>query len=242
LAEVARREQIDLRKNAVRALVVAGEPGGSIRAVRQQIEAAWNATVFDHCGATEVGPWGFADKDRRGIIVNEAEFIAEFTPIQNREGSSPALGDPLYELVLTTLGRAGAPVIRYRTGDLVHPIYRDGQETCAWVLLEGGVLGRVDDMIYVRGVNVYPSAVEQIVREFPEVDEYQLVVRKRGSLDQLTVEVEDRSANSTRIAERLKLRLGLNVDVVCVPLGSLPRSEFKARRFVDLRRIPESTA
>ncbi len=255
LAEVARRERIDLRKNAVRALVVAGEPGGSIPSVRQQIEEAWDATVFDHCGATEVGPWGFADKDRRGIIVNEAEFIAEFVPIQNRqvlspineviEGNrelTPSLGGSFSELVLTTLGRIGAPVIRYRTGDLVRPVQREDSNSCRWVLLDGGVLGRVDDMILVRGVNVYPSSVEQIVREFPDVDEYRLVVRKRGSLDHLSVEVEDRCDDSTRIAERLNLRLGLNVDVVRVPLGSLPRSEFKVRRFVDLRVNPEGAA
>lgn len=263
LAEVARREQIDLRKNAVRALIVAGEPGGSIPTVRQQIEDAWNATVFDHCGATEVGPWGFADKDRRGIIVNEAEFIAEFVAVeqsidassQNRRslsainlviednrGLTPSLGDSFFELVLTTLGRTGAPVIRYRTGDLVRPFVKIESDSCGWLLLDGGVLGRIDDMIMVRGVNIYPSSVEQIVREFPEVNEYRLVVRKRGSLDHLTVEVEDGDADSSRIAERLNLRLGLNVDVVRVPLGSLPRSEFKAQRFVDLRGNPEGNA
>jgi phenylacetate-CoA ligase len=239
LAEVARREQIDLRPSAVRAIVVAGEPGGSIPSFRERVEAAWNATVFDHCGATEVGPWGFADKDRRGIVMNEAEFIAEFQPVPSTAKQN---AEPLHELVLTNLGRVGAPVIRYRTGDLVRPVFAHADPSCRWMLLDGGVLGRVDDMIMVRGVNIYPSSVEQIVREFPDVDEFRLVVRKRGSLDHLTVEVEDRAHDTSRIAERMNLRLGLNVDVVGVPLGSLPRSEFKSRRFVDLRNIPGGQA
>ncbi len=232
LAQVARIEKIDLQKNSVRVLVVAGEPGGSIPSVRQQIESAWGAKVHDHCGATEIGPWGFADLQSRGVIVNEAEFIAEYIPINS------AIAEPsesLAELVLTALGRVGAPVIRYRTGDLVRPVFSDVQGGCPWVLFDGGVLGRVDDMIIIRGVNIYPSSVEQIVREFADVDEFRLVVRKQGALDQLTIEVEDRAADTSRIAQRLQLRLGLSIDVVGVPVGSLPRSEGKAARFVDLR-------
>jgi phenylacetate-CoA ligase len=103
------------------------------------------------------------------------------------------------------------------------------------MLLEGGVLGRVDDMITVRGVNIYPGSIEQIVRESSGVEEFRIVVRKSGALDQLAVEVEDHGAESARIAERLHVRLGLKVDVRPVPPGSLPRSEFKSRRIVDLR-------
>lgn len=233
LAQVARNESLDLRENAVRVLVVAGEPGGSIPAVRNQIESAWGAKVHDHCGATEIGPWGFADSQGCGIVVNEAEFIPEFLPVDGfpADGSSP-----LFELVLTTLGRIGAPVIRYRTGDLVRPVFPKSEEGCPWVLLEGGVLGRVDDMVIIRGVNVYPGSVEQIVREFPDIDEFRILVKREGSLDRLTVEVEDRGADPDRVAQRLQIRLGMKVDVVGVPLGSLPRSEGKAARFVDLRK------
>jgi phenylacetate-CoA ligase len=234
LAEVARDQGLDLRTGNVRTLVVAGEPGGSIRSVRAQIESAWGATVFDHCGATEVGPWGFADGEHRGIIVNEAEFIAEFLPVDRAESTDAA---PPVELVLTTLGRIGAPMIRYRTGDLVRPVLRD-DPACRWLLLDGGVLGRVDDMITVRGVNIYPGSIEQIVREFSGVEEFRIVVRKSGALDQLAVEIEDRGAESAMIAERLHVRLGLKVDVRAVPRGSLPRSEFKSRRIVDLRDEP----
>jgi phenylacetate-CoA ligase len=231
LARIAAESSIDLARSSVRVLVVAGEPGGSIPSLRGQIESAWGATVIDHCGATEVGPWGFADSQRRGVVVNEAEFIAEFLPVAGRATDD----DTPRELVLTALGRGGAPVIRYRTGDLVRPIQQEENAACRWVLLEGGILGRTDDMILVRGVNIYPTSVEQIVREFPEVDEFRLVVRQAGALDQLAVEVEDARNQPGRIAERLRDRLGLSVQVINVPPGSLPRNEFKARRLVDLR-------
>ena len=239
LAHVARIDNIDLRSSAVRVLVVAGEPGGSIGSVRRQTEAAWGAKVHDHCGATEIGPWGFADPDARGVIINEAEFVAEFIPI---DIPNPDRSQPLCELVLTTLGRVGAPALRYRTGDLVRPIFDRTPGGCPWVLLDGGILGRVDDMFIIRGVNVYPSSVEQIVREFSEIDEFRLVVRKQGSLDHLTVEVEDRAADPARIAQRLQLGLGFNVEVVGVPLGSLPRSEGKASRFLDQRATSSGAA
>lgn len=232
LAEVARNERLKPNEGSVRLLVVAGEPGGSIPSVRRQIESAWGAEVHDHCGATEIGPWGFTDRQARGLVVNEAEFIAEFLPVEHTVAGQSG---PLAELVLTTLGRAGAPVIRYRTGDLVRPSFSASENDGSWVVLDGGILGRIDDMIIVRGVNVYPSSIEQVIREFPEVDEFRLVLRKRGLLDHLTVEVENRAGDVARIAQRLQVRLGLNVDVEPLPLGSLPRSEGKSRRLLDLR-------
>lgn len=235
LAALARQEEIDLRSSSVRLLVVAGEPGGSIPAVRAQLESAWGARVHDHCGATEIGPWGFGDSGDRGLIVNEAEFIPEFLPITRPDGASSVDGQDR-ELVLTNLGRVGAPILRYRTGDVVRPAASPAGENCPWTFLEGGILGRVDDMIIVRGVNIYPSGIEQILREFPEVDEFRMIVCKKGALDHLTVEVEDRGGDVIRIARHFQMRLGLNVDVINVPLGSLPRSEHKAARFVDQRR------
>ena len=118
LAEIAQQNQIDTTALQVRRIIVAGEPGGSLPAIRNRIEQAWNAKVTDHAGASEVGPWGYADRDGRGLYVNEAEFIAEFLSV---ETGKPAAEGELSELVLTTLGRTGCPVIRYRTGDLVRP-------------------------------------------------------------------------------------------------------------------------
>ena len=231
LAEVATANQIDVSDLAVRRIVVAGEPGGSIPAIRDQIESFWNAKVIDHGGASEIGPWGFADPAQRGLYIIESEFIAEFL---SAETGQPADEGELSELVLTSLGRWGSPVIRYRTGDLVQPTWNDNQ-TCRFVLLNGGVLGRTDDMMVIRGVNVFPSSIEQILRSFPEVIEYRMTVLKQGAMDHLLIEVEDRLEKPDRIETELRLRLGLRVEVVLVPMGSLPRFEGKGRRFVDKR-------
>jgi phenylacetate-CoA ligase len=233
LAEVARENRIEPASLEVRRIVVAGEPGGSVPAVRDQIEADWNARIIDHAGASEIGPWGFGDREGRGIFVLESEFIAEFLSLAS---GAPAEDGELAELVLTSLGRHGSPVIRYRTGDIVRPRHaRDGE--IQFVLLEGGVLGRADDMLIVRGVNIFPSSVEQILRSFPEIVEYRVTAVKQGSLDGLLIEVEDRLTSPERVSRELALRLGLKIDVRCVPLGSLPRFEGKGKRFHDQRQV-----
>lgn len=231
LAEVGAANQLPTSKLKVRTLVLAGEPGGSIPSVRQRIEEAWNARVIDHAGASEIGAWGIPDRDGRGLHVLESEFMAEFLAVESGE---PAAEGELAELVLTTLGRAGYPVIRYRTGDLVRPTWNTIGEN-RFVFLEGGVLGRSDDMIVVRGVNIFPSAIEEIVRGFPEVAEYRLTASKAGAMDKLHVEIEDRLSQPERVARELQLRLGLRIDVTLVASGSLPRFEGKGRRFVDER-------
>jgi phenylacetate-CoA ligase len=231
MVEVAAKHQIDVGSLGVKSIIVAGEPGGSIPAVRERIESAWQARVIDHAGASEVGPWGVADCERRGLHVIESEFIPEFLSI---ETGAPAGEGELSELVLTGLGRVGMPVIRYRTGDLVRPTWSHG-EACRFVLLDGGIVGRRDDMIVVRGVNVFPTAVEQIVRSFPEVLEYRITAFTQAELDQLSIEIEDRLHQPARVADELRLRLGLRIDVHCVPAGTLPRFEGKGRRFVDQR-------
>jgi phenylacetate-CoA ligase len=231
MAHVAEENQIDVGKLGVRRIIVAGEPGGSVPAIRRRIEQAWNAKVIDHTGATEVGPWGYANHDQTGVYVNESQFIAEFL---SQETGQPAADGELSELVLTTLGRAGSPVIRYRTGDLVRPTWNSSGEP-RFVLLQGGVLSRTDDMLIIRGVNVFPSSVEQILRSFPEVVEYRITARKRGAMDTLAIEVEDRLNEPDRIERESQLRLGLKIDLSLVPLGSLPRSEGKGRHFVDER-------
>jgi phenylacetate-CoA ligase len=129
-------------------------------------------------------------------------------------------------------------VIRYRTGDLVRPSWKS-EGPNRFVRLDGGVLGRTDDMLIVRGVNVFPASIEQIVRSFPEVVEYRATVCKETQLDQLAVEIEDRLEQPDRVARELQLRLGLSVTVRSVPLGSLPRFEGKGKRFVDLRKTGE---
>ncbi len=234
MAEVASEVGIDLRQLSIRTIVVAGEPGGSIVSVRNQIETAWDARVLDHSGATEIGPWGYGTLEGGGLYVNEAEFLAEFI---NYETGVPAAEGELSELVLTTLGRAGNPVIRYRTGDLVRPRWSAQDGNIRFVFLEGGVLGRVDDMLIIRGVNILPSSVEQVIRNFPEVAEYRITAQREGALDRLKVEVEDHQQSPDRIAAELQLRLGLKIEVAAVPIGTLPRFEGKAERFFDRRKI-----
>lgn len=232
IAEVAAENQMSLADSSVRTIIVAGEPGGSIPVVRSKIEQAWNARVVDHAGSSEVGAWGFADPRGEGVHVNEAEFIAEFLGLQS---GLPAEDGELSELVLTTLGRSGCPVIRYRTGDLVRPL-RDHGMASRFVFLKGGVLGRVDDMMIVRGVNIFPSSVEQILRSFPEIVEFRMTASRERNLDVLSIEIEDHLNRPGRVQKELEVRLGLKIDVKCVPPGSLPRFELKGQRFIDNRR------
>ena len=232
LAEVAKKNAVDIESSEVTRIIVAGEPGGSVSAIRKRIESAWGARVIDHSGATEVGPWGYGDATGRGLHIVESEFIAEFISVDSRE---PARDGELSQLVLTSLGRAGSPVIRYRTGDLVRPRW-GATGANNFVLLEGGVLGRTDDMMIIRGVNVFPSSIEQILRTFPSVIEYRLVATKSGEMDSLHIDVEDNQNDPQRISKELKLRLGLSVSVANVEAGTLPRFEAKGKRFVDNRK------
>ena len=235
MAEVGLENQINVRELPVNRIIVAGEPGGSIPEIRDRIATAWSAKVFDHSGATEVGPWGFPDPEARGLYINESEFIAEFLSVDHGE---PAGEGELSELVLTSLGRSGSPIIRYRTGDLVRPTWNDNQP-CRFVLLQGGVLGRSDDMMIIRGVNIFPSSIERILRSFPEIIEYRMIASKSSQMDELKIEIEDRLEQPERVTRELQVRLGLRVETECVPIGSLPRFDLKGNRFIDNRQVPE---
>jgi phenylacetate-CoA ligase len=233
LAEVAEREGIPIRDSAVRLTIHAGEPGASIPAVRNRIEEAWGARVFDHTGGTEVGAYGFSCPAGEGVHVNEAEFIAE---ILEPSSDRPCVEGERGELVITNLGRAGWPAIRYRTGDVVVVGNRSCECGRTFLRLPGGVVGRTDDLMVVKGVNVYPSAIEAIVRTF-EVDEFRIVRTRAGSLEELTIEVEASGAVAERLAIALRERLAVRIATRAVPAGSLPRWELKAKRLVDLRSV-----
>lgn len=241
LGQEAERQGRSLRDSNLRCVFVAGEPGGCVPSVRSAIEALYQARVMDHAGATEIGPWGFGSSDGRALHVIESEFIAEFLPteildprVSGNDGDCE-LPSRLFELVLTSLGRTGAPVIRYRTGDLVRPQFAGESDPTLFVRLEGGVVGRTDDMFVVRGVNVFPSSIDALVREFPEVGEYRLNLTRSGALDELLLEVEDPQHNPKRIAQHLLDHLHLRVGVIDVPAGTLPKTEGKSRRIVDRR-------
>ena len=231
LAEVARAEGLSVRDSAIRVTIHAGEPGASIPSVRSRIEEAWGARSFDHAGGTEVGAYGFSCDAREGIHVNEAEFIAEvLDPVTGQPCADGAAG----ELVITNLGRAGWPVIRYRTGDVVSVGTRACRCGRTFLTFPGGIIGRTDDLIILRGVNVYPSAIEAIVRTF-EIDEFRMVRTRNGALDELTVEVEASDLVAEHLAIAFRDRLAVRIPTRTVPAGSLPRWELKAKRVVDAR-------
>ena len=236
MAEEAARRQIDLRASKIRRIIVAGEPGGSIDAVRDKIEAVWNAKVIDHSGATEVGPWGVGSQNGQDLTVVESEFIAEFAPLARAADQTEQVSDeqPPCELILTALGRAGAPVLRYRTGDIVRPFF-EADNGCNFVKLKGGILGRVDDMLIIRGVNVFPSSMESILRQFDNLGEYRITATRDGRMDQLQIEVETGQQSLAAIADAFAIGLGLRVDLIACEANSLPRSDGKAKRFIDLR-------
>ena len=222
--------------SSVRVLIVAGEGGGSIPATRQRIENGWGARVIDHHGLTELGPISFECWEAPGSVhLNEDEYICE---ILEPDSDRPVADGERGELVVTNLGRAASPLIRYRTGDVV--VRRAGMCACGcgFARIEGGILSRADDMVNVRGVNVYPSAIEAVVRRFGDVAEYRATVATSGALRELSVEIEliggvDGGSNvAAEVASVLRESLGLTVPLHVVDAGTLPRFELKARRFV----------
>jgi phenylacetate-CoA ligase len=226
LAEVAAENGIDLAAGPLRITIHAGEPGASIPATRDAIEDALGVTAFDHTGMTELGPTGHSCSARDGVHLIESEFIFEV----DAEG----------ELIATNLGRWGSPLIRYRTGDRVQL----SREPCpcgsAFAKLVGGIRGRVDDMLTVRGVNLYPSQVEDIVRRQPQVVEFVIEHRRSHHLDEVTLVVEcgDGAFSTERLQAELRQALGVRIDCRQVAAGTLPRAELKARRLVRFEEDP----
>jgi phenylacetate-CoA ligase len=234
LAEVAEQEGINLAESSVRITIHAGEPGASLPATKKRIEEAWGARCCDHAGATEVGAWGFEEAKSGNFHMNEGEFICEVIGADGRPAEEG-------ELVITNLGRAGMPVVRYRTGDRVALDASPSESECTFRRLGGGVIGRIDDALIVRGINVFPSAIENIIRRFPEAVEFAVDVYRNKHLDEMEVRVEIAGSEPASVArailKELRHGLGLRVQIHSVPLGTLPRFDLKARRFTDHRDL-----
>lgn len=238
LAEVAREESIDLAELNVKTILVAGEPGGSVPAVRRAIESVWmGARLFDHHGMTEIGPVSFESRRHPGVLhVIETSYFAE---IVDPETGNPTPPGREGELVLTPLGRAASPLLRYRTGDWVSPSWQGessyGRNELA---LPGGIRSRIDDMVIVRGVNVYPSVVDELIRADGETAEYRVEISRRNSMPEIKVICEplEECADSNALARRLQTKFSqaynLRVPVEIVERGTLPRFELKAKRWI----------
>ena len=233
LADVAREHGIDLASSPVRITIHAGEPGASVPSVKNRIEQAWGARCFDHAGATEVGAWAFdCEAHDTAIHLNETEFIFEVID----PGTGAAVDDGVRgEIVITNLGRLGMPLIRYRTGDLVELTREPCECGRSLARIVGGVVGRADDMLIVRGVNLYPSAIDNLIHGIPEVVEYEVEIRRVAGMDDLLIKIETggHAFEGVRraVMEAFRLRTSIRVSVASAPPNSLPRYEFKARRY-----------
>jgi phenylacetate-CoA ligase len=232
LADVARAEAIDLREAGVERIFVAGEPGGSVPEVRARIERGWpGAKVVDHHGMTEIGPVSYGVPEEPGLLrlMHHSYFCEVLRP----GGGEPVAPGETGELVLTTLGREACPLLRYRTGDLVRPIEPPGAAPGEFAL-EGGILGRVDDLVIVRGVNLFPSAVDAAVRTVDGVREYAVEIDRRPTLPEVRIRFEatDGARDPTdELTRHLRAVFQMRIDVARVAPGVLPVFEFKARRW-----------
>jgi len=243
MAQVAREMGLDLPGSAVDKLIVSGEPAGSIPAVKRMLEEQWGAKCGDTAGMTEIGTIMIFECDRQpgGTHIIEDHFLEE---VVDPETLEPKAYGEQGERIVTSFGRGFIPLLRYRTGDLVKKVPH-GTCSCGRTgdIYEGGILGRSDDMKLIRGTNVYPRAVESIVRERREIDEFQIVIwRKDDVQDEITVKIELRpdTAAGDAIARDLAADLarnheGLRFNVELAAEGSLPRFELKAKRLKDER-------
>lgn len=241
MAEVAAEEGINLQESSVRMLIVAGEPGGAIPATRARMESAWDAHVIDHWGMTEIASLGVESADRSGgMYLLETEMIAEIVDPDTLE---PVAAGEVGELLITNLGRLGSPLIRYRTRDLVKASTDDDPSGRQLLWLAGGILGRSDDMVTVRGNNVFPSSVEAVLREIDAVAEFRIDVKTVRSMHELCITVEPGTAKQAEgldsiVKDALRKRLGFACEVTLAAPGELPRFELKGRRF---HRQPNET-
>ena len=238
LAEVACETGVRLSDIPVRALIVAGEPGGHVPATRARMEEVWTAECFDQAGAVGVGKHSFeCEVHPGGVHVIETSYIVEVLDPVTCKPVPP--GTP-GELVLTNLDNFGFPAIRTRTGDQVKLNTAPCQCGRTFWRLDGGVLGRIDDAMLIRGVILLPSSLENVIRRFPEVREFAGDVHNRGGIAEMEIRVEvdggDPDALVIAVADEIRNVFGLRMQVTPVPCGTLPRFDRKARRFTDHRK------
>jgi phenylacetate-CoA ligase len=245
MAETARDKLgMDVARDLqVRRITCAGEPGASVPATKKRMEEAWGAKVYDHIGATEWGAWSYeCQAQPGGLHVNDAFFLIE---IEDLETGNP-ITEPGKEgkMIITALDQRTKPCIRFDSKDVIRWADRGCECGRTFRLIDGGVIGRADDITKVKGVLLAPTAIEEVVRSIRELgDEYEVVVSKKGELDDILLKVEVRTGcegeqNSilTRLKDQLRLKTNLGYRLEVHPHGSLPKYELKAKRFKDLRK------
>ncbi len=240
MAETAQKLGRDLSRSRIRITWHTGEAGAAIPSTRARIQEAFGARVCDLPGLTEIAAWGFSCSEESGLDhIHEDYAYPEVLNVDTGERAAPG---ETGELILTSLFRQALPLLRYRTRDIVR--VADRRCSCGRTLfsIEGGVLARLDDMKKIRGVVVYPTQIEEVVRRYAEVAEFQVRIWRKGSLDEVTVLIDLGAAppgQARQLEERmehdLRRAVGIRIDVQQVPPNSLPRWDHKARRVRDER-------
>lgn len=239
LGDTAKEMGLSLADSGVRVVVAAGEPGANVPSTKRALEEIWGAKCYDNIGSTEMSNFGFECVAQRGTHVIESMFYAECL---DPESLKPVKPGEVGELVLSNLCTESMPLLRYRIKDLV----RFSKEPCdcgrTFLRLEGGVLGRSDDMFQFAGVNIFPSGIENLIRDVEEFsNEYQIVVPKIGTGRHLKIRVEPSTAHLSRermeqavkqFIENFKYRITVTPDIEVVEAGKLPRFELKAKRLI----------
>lgn len=241
LGETAKKQGINPATDlAIHKIIVAGEPGGSIEATRKAIEELWDAKVYDFYGISDIyGACAGMCSERNGLHIAEDQIYMEvIDPVTLKPIKDGERG----ELVLTTLRKQARPMIRFRTGDIAIV----NREKCGCGRTHGRIqiVGRLDDMLIVSGVNIFPSDIEFIVRNIKELTgEYRVYALSENFTTKFKVEVEkfadvsiSNEALAEKVSQNIKARLGVKPkEVVILKEGALPRATHKAKRFVDLR-------
>lgn len=251
LAEVAAEDGIDSRSLGLRALLFSGEPGASIDAVRTKIAESFDAEVYDSGSMAEVSPWMALGAGSNGpgmLCWQDLVYTEVCDPVTLRRVPYGSEGTPVY----TTLERLSQPMIRLLSNDLTRWEAPSLDRGRTYPFLPRGIYGRLDDMFVVRGENIYPSAIDDVVMGDQQYGgEHRIVISRVKAMDELVVQVEYRGLGSAAsavdawcedLAGRLRIVLGVGARVVAVPRGTFARTEFKARRVVDDRASNFHTA
>jgi phenylacetate-CoA ligase len=239
LGELAQKMGIDLPNSRVRIVVTAGEPGAQVPATKSLVERLWGAKNYDDIGSTEITNFGWECIAQQGTHMNEAMFLPESL---DKETGKPVGPGEVGELVLSNLCCETAPLLRYKTGDLVRFNYDRCECGRTFLRMIGGVIGRADDMFHFGGVNIFPSAIENFIRQVPDFsNEYQLVVPPQGSGKRLRIRVEPAAADIPdgqlqravkALVDNITYNVKITPDVEVVAMGNLPRFEGKAKRII----------